>query len=192
MSLEYVEPYRQSDLSLIVVPRAGQRAALNDWLEKEISGEGRLVLTHENQRAAFQKEMGSMLFTFSLMECVIALVAALTLAGLHYLFVAGREAELATLHALGFTRRQLTGRILGEMFFTVCAAWSAGLAGCLAVLVFLQYGLLASVGLQLNFFNPAPWLVTLPIPAAVLAAGAGLTAWMLSRLDPISILERRI
>jgi hypothetical protein len=25
----------------------------------------------------------------------------------------------------------------------------------------------------------------------VLAAGAGLTAWMLSRLDPISILERR-
>jgi ABC-type antimicrobial peptide transport system permease subunit len=191
MSLEYVEQFRESALSLIIIPRAGQKAALDDWLDTQAAGENQIVLTHKNQQAAQQKEMGSMLFTFSLMEGVIALVAALALAGLHYLFLEGRESELGTLQALGFRRRQLIRRILGELLFTICAAWLAGMAACLAVLLFLQYGLFGSIGLKLNLFNPAPWLATQPIPAAVLTAGAILTAWMLSRLDPVSIIERR-
>jgi ABC-type lipoprotein release transport system permease subunit len=191
MSLEFVEPYRQSALSLILVPRDGQKEAMDAWLEEEIAGEGRIVLTYADQQAAQQKEMGSMLFTFSLMECVIALVAALSLAGLHYVFLSAREAELGVLRALGFTRAQLTGRILREVFLAILAAWLAGMTGCLLVLLFLQYGLFAGIGLNLNFLNPGPWLATLPIPAAVIAAGAGLTAWRLSRLDPVAIIERR-
>ncbi len=192
MSLEYVEQYRESDLSLIIIPRAGEKSEFDAWLEDQIAGEDRIVITYGNQQAALQEEMGSMLFTFSLMESVIALVAALALAGLHYLFLTGREAELGILQALGFARRQLVSRILREMFFTIGAAWLAGMGGCLLVLLFLQYGLFASVGLKLDLLNPAPWLATLPIPAAIFAAGAGLTIWMLSRLDPISIIERRV
>jgi ABC-type lipoprotein release transport system permease subunit len=191
MSLEYVEPFRESALSLIIIPRAGQKAALDDWLDTRIAGEGQIVLTHKNQQAAQQKEMGSMLFTFSLMEGVIALVAALALAGLHYLFLEGRSTELGTLQALGFVRRQLAGRIMGELSVTIGAACLAGMAACLAVLLFLQYGLFGSIGLKLNLANPAPWLATLPIPAAVLAAGMALTTGMLSRLDPVSVIERR-
>jgi ABC-type lipoprotein release transport system permease subunit len=192
MSLEFVEQYRESELTLLIVPRTGEKAEFDAWLEDQIAGEDRIVITYGNQQAALQKEMGSMLFTFSLMESVIALVAALALAGLHYLFLTGREAELGILQALGFARRQLASRIMAEMFFTIFAAWLAGMAGCLVVLLFLQYGLFASVGLKLNFFNLVPWLATLPIPAAVLAVSAGLTAWMLSRLDPITVIERRV
>lgn len=46
-------------------------------------------------------------------------------------------------------------------------------------------------GLRLNFLNPAPWLFTLPVPAAVFAVGAGTMAWLFSRLDPVAIIERR-
>ena len=132
-----------------------------------------------------------MLFTFSLMESIITLVAALALAGLHYLFLMGREAELGILQALGYARRCLASRILREMSFTIGAAWLAGMTGCLVVLLFLQYGIFASAGLKLNLLKPAPWLATLPIPAAVLIAGAILTAGMLSRLDPIGVIEKR-
>jgi hypothetical protein len=72
MSLEYVDQYRESDLSLIVVPRAGQKAALDTWIESQVAEENRIVFTYGNQQAALQKEMGSMLFTFLLMEIVIA------------------------------------------------------------------------------------------------------------------------
>jgi hypothetical protein len=36
-----------------------------------------------------------------------------------------------------------------------------------------------------------PWLFTLPIPVAVIAASGGLVARMLRRLDPVSVIERR-
>jgi hypothetical protein len=57
--------------------------------------------------------------------------------------------------------------------------------------VYLQFGLFAPLGLRLNFFNLTPWLFTLPIPVAVLFVSAGTMARTLSKLDPVSIIERR-
>jgi len=191
MSLEYVDQYRESDLSLIVVPRAEQKAALDAWLKSSIAGESRIVYTYGNQQVAFQKEMGTMLFTFLLMEIVIALVAALAIAGLNYVFVTQRQVEFGVLNALGFARPQLVGRVMRETLFTTGAAWLVGMLGCILILLCLQYGVYTSAGLRLNFFNPTPWLFTLPIPVAVLAVTSGTISWMLSRLDPVSIVERR-
>jgi hypothetical protein len=191
MSLEFVEKYRESDLSLIVVPRAGQKAALDAWLESDISGNNRIVLTHSNQRAALQKEMGSLLFTFALMESIVALVAALALAGLNYIFFTQRWAEFGLLQALGFSRRQLVRRVMRETLFLISMAWVAGLTGCLLILLVLQQGIFDVAGLKLNVLNPAPWLFTLPIPVAVVIASVGTIGWILRWLDPVTIIERR-
>jgi hypothetical protein len=43
----------------------------------------------------------------------------------------------------------------------------------------------------LNFLNLLPWLFTLPIPLAVIGVGAGTISRTLSRLDPVSVIERR-
>jgi hypothetical protein len=43
----------------------------------------------------------------------------------------------------------------------------------------------------MDLFNLGPWLFTLPIPLTVLAASTGTIARMLSKLDPVSIIERR-
>jgi hypothetical protein len=58
-------------------------------------------------------------------------------------------------------------------------------------LLLAQANIYAPKGLGMDFLNLAPWLFTLPIPLAVVAASAGTIAWMLSRLDPVSIIERR-
>jgi ABC-type antimicrobial peptide transport system permease subunit len=78
-----------------------------------------------------------------------------------------------------------------ETLFTTSAAWVVGLIGCAAILLGLQRALYAPIGLTLNFFNPTPWLYTLPVPVAVLAVSAGAAAWALSKLDPVAIIERR-
>jgi hypothetical protein len=49
----------------------------------------------------------------------------------------------------------------------------------------------AGKGLSYDWANPTPWLFTLPIPIAVLLATSGTVAWMLSKLDPVAIIERR-
>jgi hypothetical protein len=58
-------------------------------------------------------------------------------------------------------------------------------------LAYIQFGLYAPKGLALDFFNPVPWLLTLPMPLAVITVGTGLVARMLSRLDAVAIIERR-
>jgi ABC-type antimicrobial peptide transport system permease subunit len=193
-SLEFVNAYRdywRNNLSLIVVPKAGQRAALDSWLEDQLAGERRTILTYSSQLAWWQNAANTLLFTMSLMESIIALVAALALAGLNYLFVTQRQAEFGVLNALGFSRLQLVWRIMRESLFTTGAAWLTGLLGCTVILLYLQYGLYNPIGLRLDFFNPTPWLYTLPVPVAVLAVSAVTIGRMLSRLDPVAVIERR-
>jgi ABC-type antimicrobial peptide transport system permease subunit len=194
ISQEFVNDYRSdwaANLSLIVVPKARQRAALDEWLESKMSGARRTVLTYSNQQAWFQKTTNMVLFTFSLMESAIALVAALALAGLNYIFITQRRTEMGVLNALGFSRLQLVWRIVRETLFTTGAAWLVGVVGCAVILLYLQHALYAPAGLGLNFFNPTPWLYTLPVPVAVLAVTSSTIARTLSKLDPVTIIERR-
>jgi ABC-type lipoprotein release transport system permease subunit len=193
-SLEFVNDHPddwKNDLSLIVVPKAGQRAALDQWLESQIAGERRTVLTYANQQAWWQAAANTLLFTISLMESIVAIVAALALAGLNYLFVAQRQAEFGALYALGFSRWQLIGRIARETLYTTGVAWLTAILGCAVILLYMQYAVYDPAGQKLNFLNPVPWLYTLPVPIAVLAVGAVTTAWILSRLDPVAMIERR-
>jgi hypothetical protein len=44
---------------------------------------------------------------------------------------------------------------------------------------------------RFDFFNLTPWFYTLPVPVAVLAVSTGAIARMLSKLDPVAIIERR-
>jgi ABC-type antimicrobial peptide transport system permease subunit len=179
-------------LTFIVVPRAGQRATLDAWLETQVADEQHIVLTYGLQQGWIREAMNTGLFAISLMESIIALVAALALAGLNYLFVTQRQAEFGVLNALGLSRRQLVWRVARETLFVTGAAWLVGLLGCAVVLATLHYEQYAPLGLRLDFFNLTPWLYTLPIPVAVLAASAGTIAWLLSKLDPVALIERRV
>jgi cadmium resistance protein CadD (predicted permease) len=55
----------------------------------------------------------------------------------------------------------------------------------------LRFGVFTPLGLTLNLFNLTPWLFTLPIPVAVLAVTGATIARTLSKLDPVSIIERK-
>jgi len=132
-----------------------------------------------------------LLLLFGIVESIIAVVAAVALAVLSYTFFTQRREEFGILHAMGCRRLWLVLRTAGETTSVVIVAWLIGAAVCMAGLAYLQVGLYAPKGLTLNFFNPAPWLFTLPTPLAVVAVSTGLVAWMLSRLDPVSIIERR-
>jgi ABC-type antimicrobial peptide transport system permease subunit len=194
VSLEFVEKYPDSwktDLSLVVVPKAGQKAALDAWLESTIAGERRLVFTYDNQLALFQKQASTLLFSLTLVESIIALVAALALAGLNYIFVSQRQVEFGVLSALGLSRLQLVWRIMRETLLTTGAAWLVTVLGSAVILLGMQYGVFAPAGVRFNFFNLTPWLYTLPVPAAVFVVSVATISRMLARLDPVAIIERR-
>jgi ABC-type lipoprotein release transport system permease subunit len=177
--------------SLIIVPEVGQKAELDTWLRNTFAGEDHTVFTYRTTKAAITEAMNAGLFAISLMESLVALVAALALAGLNYIFITQRRAEFGVLNALGFNHRQLIWRVIRETLFTTGAAWLVGLLGCATILAFLHYDQYAPLGLRLDFFNLTPWMYTLPVPIAVLLVSGGAVSWALRRLDPVAVIERR-
>ena len=127
----------------------------------------------------------------ALVESIITIVAASALAGLNHIFIAQRQLEFGVLHALGFKRVQLVGRGLQEVMFTTGIAWGLSAILVLVIVLYMRFRVFAPLGLNFDLFPVTPWLYTLPIPVAVLAATGGTVAWMLGSLDPVAIIERR-
>lgn len=193
-SFEYVrdhEAYASLPVSLLVVPVEGRKAELDTWLEEHVASQQTAVHTYEAGLIGHRQGMQTMLLSFSVPEALIAVVAAWALAVLSYHFFVQRRDEFGTLHALGHSRHWLILRTIGETASAVAVGWLLGAAVCMAGLVYMQHGLYRPRGLTLDLLDPTPWVFTFPIPLAVVAVSAGLVVWMLSRLDPVSIIEGR-
>jgi ABC-type lipoprotein release transport system permease subunit len=194
-SLEFLESQEADavpDLPpLILVPKAGQKGALDDWLENELAGADASVLTHRQQVSRIQDQAWQDMLSIAWLESLIAIVSAVGLAVLNHVFISQRQAEFGVLHALGYDRWQLVRRGLGETAFTVGIAWGLSAIIALMGLLLLRFALFAPLGLTFDPLNLTPWLYTLPIPVAVLAVTAGTTARTLTRLDAVSVIERR-
>ena len=132
-----------------------------------------------------------MLQAFAVAEGAIAIMVAVALAALSYTFYVQRREEFGTLHALGHHRLWLVLRTARETASVVGLAWLLGASVCIAGLVYMRTRVFAPAGLSLDLLNPAPWLFTLPVPLVVVTVGAGLVAWMLAKLDPVAMIERR-
>ncbi|MDY7079829.1 MAG: FtsX-like permease family protein, partial [Chloroflexota bacterium] len=128
---------------------------------------------------------------FAAVESIIAIVAAVALAVLNYIFFAQRREEFGILHAIGRSRPWLVLRTVKETGSTVGLAWLVGAAACVLALSAFQALVYTPRGLNLDFGSFAPWLFTVPIPLAVVIAGAGTIARTLRRLDPVAVIERR-
>jgi ABC-type antimicrobial peptide transport system permease subunit len=189
--LENHEYYSSRPIYLIIFPTAGHKAELDDWLEKNVASTQTNVRTYDTQYGELQESMRGTLLLFAGLESVIAIVAAIALAVLNYIFFTQRRKEFGVLHAMGHSRVWLILRAAKETISVVIVAWLIGALVCVFGLILIQVNIYLPKGMSLDFSNPAPWLFTLPIPLAVVAASTGVIAWLLFHLDPVSIIERR-
>jgi len=193
-SFEYLESHEFTSsrpVHLLVLPAEGRKGELDAWLEESVASVQTDVNTFGAQRREFRQLVQSMLLLFAAVESIIALVAAIAMAALNYIFFAQRREEFGILHAVGHSRSWLLLRTVKETGSAVTVAWLIGAAVCVIGLVGAQAAIYAPRGLSLDFFNPIPWLFTLPIPLAVIVGGTGTIARTLAKLDPVSIIERR-
>jgi hypothetical protein len=191
---EYVEGherYATLPTHYLVAPVAGREVELEAWLEENIASSQVAVETFgATYRLARDVERDLFLF-FVVAEAIVAAAAAGALATLQYILFTERREEFGTLYAVGRGRTWLLWRVLRESASVVGVAWLVGAALCAAGMLYVQTSIYAPRGMSVNLCNPWPWLFTLPIPVAIVAASAGTIAWMLSRLDPVAVIERR-
>jgi ABC-type lipoprotein release transport system permease subunit len=194
VSQEYLEShelYSDQGVNLLVVPAEGRKAELDAWLEEHVASEQTRVSTYGATLREQQQSTLVMHLVFAAFEGMIAIVAATALTVLNHIFLAQRQEEFGILHAVGRSRPWLILRAARESGSVVAVGWLIGAALCLVGLVYVQASVYGPRGLSLDFLNHVPWLFTLPIPLVVVIAGTGTISRMLSRLDPVSIIERR-
>jgi ABC-type antimicrobial peptide transport system permease subunit len=192
-SYEFVEAHEQyagRPEHALVIPVEEHKAEVEAWLEDDIASPRVSVTTFPTAYEAHQDGKRDGLRLIALTEAIMATVAIIGLSILNTIFFAQRRDEFGILHAVGHGRARLLTRTLRESMATVSVAWSIGAVLCVAFL-FYQANVIARMGTQLDFSDPTPWLFTLPIPVAVVAASAGTIGRTLSRLDPVAVIERR-
>jgi ABC-type antimicrobial peptide transport system permease subunit len=194
VSYEFVERherYSTAPMHALIIPAAGHEAEVEAWLEESIASPQVTVETFGSTYRSLNKFRMSLFLFLATTESILAVAAALALAILNTIFVNQRRDEFGTLHAVGYGRAGLVARTLRESTGIAGAAWLIGAACCAVLVLGAQTIVYAPRGMTLSLTNVTPWLFTLPIPVAVVAASVGTTAWALSRLDPVAVIERR-
>jgi ABC-type antimicrobial peptide transport system permease subunit len=175
----------------LVLPVAGYEAEAEAWLEASIASPQVTVETLGTSYRSLNKFRMSLFLFLATIESILAVAAALALAILNTIFVNQRRDEFGVLHAVGHGRAGLVARTLRESVSIAGAAWLIGAACCTVLVLGAQTIVYAPRGMALSLTNITPWMFTLPIPLAIVAASAGTIAWALSRLDPVAVIERR-
>ena len=176
---------------LLIIPHEGQKQTLDRWLEKNISVTQTRVTTYSVEEREYREMTASVVLVFAVLECMIAAIAAVVLATLNHIFFTQRREEFGILNAIGRGRRWLVWRTVKETGSVVGIAWTFGAVLCGIGLLGMQNLVYTPRGLTLNFFNLTPWLLTMILPITIVLVNAGTITWVLSKLDPVSIIERR-
>ncbi len=193
-SYEYMdghERYAGAPMHLLVVPVGGHEAEMEIWLEETIASPRVRIETLGSSYRFWRTIVQTAQASFGVGSAILSTVAGLGLAILNYIFVTQRRDEFGALHAVGHGRATLIARTLRESVSIAVVAWLVGAAVCMAGMFCVQATIYTPLGTSLDWSNLAPWLHTLSIPLAVVVASAGTIAWVLSRLDPVAVIERR-
>jgi ABC-type lipoprotein release transport system permease subunit len=194
VSYEFVEDherYSAVPMHALVVAAEGHEAEVETWLEESIASPQVKVETFGTVYHSWQRGMQTMILILVSTQSILAVVAAVALAILNTIFVSQRRDEFGILHAVGHSRAGLLARTVQESASIAGAAWLIGAVCCLVFLLGAQIMIYVPRGMSLDLTNPTPWLFTLPIPLATVAANADTIWWALSRLDPVTVIERR-
>lgn len=176
---------------MLVVPHEGRKAELDNWLEESVASNRTGVTTYAAEEQEYREMTTTISLTLAVLECMIATVAAVALATLNYVLVLQRREEFGVLNAIGYSRLSLVSRLIGETGSVAGVGWAIGAVIYGLGLVVAQMLFYTPRGLSLGFTNPIPWLFTTPLPVAIVLASAVTVARTLSRLDAVSVVERR-
>jgi ABC-type antimicrobial peptide transport system permease subunit len=193
-SYEYVdghERYAGAPTHLLVVPVEGREAEMEIWLEETIASPRVRIETLGSSYRFWRTIVQTAQASIGIGSAILSVVAGLGLAIMNYIFVTQRRDEFGALHAVGHSRATLIARTLRESASIAAVAWLVGAAVCIAGMFYAQATIYTPLGTSLDWTNLTPWLHTLSIPLAVVAASAGTISWALARLDPVAVIERR-
>jgi ABC-type lipoprotein release transport system permease subunit len=197
VSYEYLEgheAYQPRLSNLLIIPRPGHRGAVNDFAEALIEESGRnpsVRLVTFEQEGGFVRPFGEgirVMFAFA--SGIVAVAAALVVGMVNRIAIAQRLSELGLLHAAGYEKRSLLHRLGLEIVTIAGLGWASGLLLSVMASILLNVTLATMRESVIDLASPASFLLTLPIPLAIVGWVTISVYRMLNQLDAVAIIER--
>lgn len=139
-----------------------------------------------------QQSLANLYLILRLIIGIIVFVISFVCGLIANIYFMQRLPEIATLAAIGYQRRFLLWRAVKETGLYCGLGWIFGCLLTILLLHVVRTTMLTPRGLLLDALDFSAYLLTLPLPLTI-TLFAVTTIWMrLARLDPVSIIERRM
>jgi putative ABC transport system permease protein/lipoprotein-releasing system permease protein len=138
-----------------------------------------------------QSSLANLYLVLSILIGIVVFTISFVCGLLANIYFTQRLPEIATLSAIGYTRRALLWRAGMETLLYCVLGWLIGCLVTILLLATLKTTLLTPRGLMLDAFDPFAYLFTIPLPITITLFAQLTIAIRLARLDPVSIIERR-
>ena len=168
----------------------GSRRAMDAYLSTLPLDQVR-VYTEGAEEQAYHQDVRMLDWLLWSINLVTVGVLAVAMGLLNNLYYMQRMDEYGILAAIGFTHGLLLRRAFAEVLAITSISWSAGLGLTVALRGVLARWLFAPHGISLPSLDLRDIVFTLPIPLLISVFTLTTVLRRLTRLDPVSVVERR-
>lgn len=148
--------------------------------------------TFESLNNRLELSFRSLDIIFNIVLAVIVTVISTSIGLLQIIFFMQRANEYGLLAAIGYSRFFIIRKSVFEVAVIVMGSWVIGLLGTHIMFTILNnYLYIPRAYLPLTLFNPALLIYSLPVPVVISIFSLVPIVWQLTRMDPVSIIERR-
>jgi hypothetical protein len=163
---------------------------VEEYLQEEIESAHTGTATFREESQFVEMARQGLHIIFGVVNCLVAIVIALVVGVINRIALLQRVEEMGLLHAVGYHKRRLVGRLTGETALVTVLGWGGGLLLALLALHGLKVSLYYAKGMELDLGNGAPFWFVLPIPLVVIAFANVSLRRIFDRLDAVDIVER--
>ncbi|HEX5324667.1 MAG TPA: ABC transporter permease [Capsulimonadaceae bacterium] len=181
----------QPRVALVTARDPSKLAALSARLDHLIDRTQVQVLSYHNLVRDLRHSLEAMYLIMTLVNAMVILVVALMSGMLSNIYFTQRISEFATLAAIGIRRATLLWHAVSETAIVTGIGWVIGMTVTWILMALFKGRLFEPRGMLINPCDQLALFYTIPIPFIITAFAVATIAYRLSRLDPVTIIERR-
>lgn len=176
---------------LVTTKKRSDQVAFGDMLLSKLDRVRVQVFSFHSLVKELRDTLASMYLIMGLVNGTVIFVVALMAGMLSNIYFTQRINEFAVLSAIGIKRRVLILHAVSETAILTSVGWLVGSGIDLAFMTGLRGRLFEPRGMLINPSDPFAYVYTLPIPLCITLFAVATVSYRLSKLDPVTIIERR-
>jgi ABC-type lipoprotein release transport system permease subunit len=176
---------------ILMAKNDDRQADLDRALDRRMDKAHARLWTYANLVRDTRDALASLYLIMNVVIGIVIFAIAFLTGMLANIYFMQRLPEFATLSAIGYLRRDLLRRVLGETALLCAVGWALGSVLTAGVLLGIKAWIMTPRGMILDPFDVAAYRYTIPLPLTIAAFALLPIARRLRRLDPVSIIERR-